>query len=231
MATLARRLRQRLGVTSLFMLSGLVGTLCGSGCGAPSLFSFPPQVAFISNGQYEGTLQSQGITLPITGTLQYLTGQLEHIKLHVSVDTGNQQITSDSWVTRTPTVINEWEILSTDPTTCRKEVLSGDSYPRCTAWNRTPTGAYSLECTVTVLGNKATLDVLADLSDDNKLVQLQQNTAISDITDPISAITDSVSGITGITGLTDSITIIMTEQGTTPPVPSDFDLPSICNQG
>jgi hypothetical protein len=223
MATLTGRLRQRPWMRSMLILSGLVGTLCASGCDAPFLFSFPPQVPFISNGQYEGTLQTQGITLPITGTLIYLTGELDYIKLHVSVDTGKQQITSDSWVTRTPTVINEWEIVSTDPNTCRKEVLSGDSYPQCTAWSRTPTGVYSLECTVTVLGNKATLDVLADLSNDNKLVQLQQNTTISTIMDSISAITGS------ITDITDSITIKMTEQGTTPPVPSDFDLPSICN--
>jgi hypothetical protein len=223
MATLARRLRQRLAVTSMFMLSGLVGTLCGSGCGAPALASdtipipFPPQVTFISNGKYKGTLQTQGMTLPITGTLEYLSGNSQ--LTHVSVDTGGQQITSDSWVTSTPTVINEWEIVSTDPTTCRKEVLSGGSYPQCTAWNRTPSGTYSLECTVTVQGNKATLDILAMLSPDNKLVQLQENTTIGENDNS----QDNESSITN------SITIIMTEQGNTPPTPSDFELPSICN--
>jgi hypothetical protein len=222
MATLARRLRQRLGVTSMFMLAGLVGTLCGSGCGL-SLLSFPPQVQFISNGKYTGTLQTPEITLPITGTLAYLTGEMDYIKLHVSVDTGGQQITNDSWVTRTPTVINEWEIVSTDPTTCRKEVLSGDSYPQCTAWNRMPRGIYSLECTVSVLGNRATLDILAHLSTDNKLVQLQQSTTITSNGFGSAATEYHYHWFRG------SITIIMTSQGTTPPVPSDFDPPSICN--
>jgi hypothetical protein len=172
------------------------------------LFTFPPQVVFISNGQYSGTLQSQGVTLPITGTLAYLSGSTQYIKLGVSGDIGGQPTTSDSWVTTTPTVINEWDILSTDPTTCREKVFSGDSYPQCSAWSRTPDGPYALECTVTVQGNQATLEILASLSADNKLVQLQENTTIS--------------------GVTDSITINMTDQGTTPPALSDFDLPSIC---
>ena len=220
MATVARRLRNRLGV--MFMFSGLVGTLCGFGYGAPALASdtivpFPPQVSFISNGKYKGTLRTQGMTLPITGTLDYLAGT--NIYLHVSVDTGGLQNTSDSWLTSTATVINEWETVSTDPTTCRKEVLSGDSYPQCTAWNRTPSNTYSLECTFTVQGRKATLDFLAVLSPDNKLVQLKENATIWIVDDKFWK----------WAAVTDSVTIIMTEQGTTPPVPSDFDLPSICN--
>ncbi len=222
MTTQTRRLRQRPWMRSVFMLSGLVGMLCVSGCDAPSLFSFPPQVRFINNGRYEGTLQTRGISLPITGTLLYLSGEVEYVKLHVSAGTGKQQITSDSWVTRTPTVITEWEIVSTDPNNCRKEVLSGDSYPQCGPWTRTPTGLFALECTVTMLGDEATLKVSADLSNDNQLIQLEQDTTISGIADSISAVT----GLTPST--TDSITIKMTEQGTTPPVPSDFNLPSIC---
>jgi hypothetical protein len=159
------------------------------------------------------------MTLPITGTLIYLSGNSQLMKLHVSVGTGGQQITSDSWVTTTSTVINQWEIASTDPTTCQKEVLSGDSYPRCTPWQLTPRGIWSLECTVTAQGNKATLGMLAVLSSDNKLVSLQENTPIGGID----------SRIENEQSATDSITITMTEQGTTPPVPSDFDLPSICN--
>jgi len=172
-------------------------------------FTFPPQLAFVSNGKYEGSLQTQGLTLPITGTLAYLTGSIDYFKLHVSVDIGGQQITTDSWETITPTVINEWEIVSTDPRKCRKEVLSGDSYPQCTAWDETANETYSLECTITVQGNKATLDILTDLSADNKLVQQQEDTTIG--------------------GMTDSIAIMMTEQGNTPPIPGDFALPSICN--
>src|SRR5262249_46784321 len=146
MATRARRLRQRLGVTSMFMLAGLVGTLCGAGYGTPALafVPFPPPIRFVSNGLYTGTLQTQGMTLPITGTLNFLDGDSKLMKL--SVDTG-QQITSDSWVTSTDTVINEREIVSTDPTTCRKEVLFRRSYPQCTAWRQTPSGAWSLHCT------------------------------------------------------------------------------------
>jgi hypothetical protein len=60
-----------------------------------------------------------------------------------------------------------------------------------------------------VQGNKATLDILTDLSADNKLVQQQEDTTIG--------------------GMTDSIAIMMTEQGNTPPIPGDFALPSICN--
>jgi hypothetical protein len=210
-------------------LRSLVGTLCGAcivtlvalGFGAAparaqTFTPLPPQVAFISNGKYTGTLQIQGKTLPITGTLAYLTGATEY--LHISVDTEGQQITSNSWLTVIPTVINEWEIVSTFPTTCRKEVLSGDSYPQCTAWNRTPRGLYSLECTVTAQGNKATLDILAQLNNSNQLVQLQEN---------IKGENDNSQG--NESDMTDSITITMTEQGTTPPVLSDFNRPSICN--
>src|SRR5262249_8970598 len=156
-----------------------------------------------------GTITTQGMTLPITGTLIYLTGDTQYLKLQVSFDRGGQQITRDSWVTIptvTPPVIKESDIVSTDPTTCRTEVLSGASYPQCTAWSRTPRGLYSSECTVTVQGNKATFDFLVQLSSDNKLVQLTENITIG--------------------GMTDSITITMTSQGTTPPIPSDFNPPS-----
>ena len=64
MATLARRLR--LGVTSIFMLSGLVGTFWGQ------VPFFPPPVQFINDARITGTLQTQGMTLPITGLLDYL---------------------------------------------------------------------------------------------------------------------------------------------------------------
>ena len=177
---------------------------------------FPPQVTFISNGKYTGTLQTHGVTQPITGTLQYLSGDTQYIKLQVSFDNpGGHQITRDSWVISTPNVtpaaITECDIASTDPTTCRKDVLSGDSYPQCTAWSRTPRGLYISECTVTVLGDQATFDFTVQLSADNQLVQLKENITIG--------------------SKTDTINITMTSQGTTPPVPSDFNRPSICDQG
>jgi hypothetical protein len=192
----------------MFMLSVLVG--CGASALAQNILPpLPPQVTFISNGKYTGTLQTLGITLPITGTLAYLTGDIQYSKLQVSVDILGQQITRDSSVTSTQTAINEWETVSTDPTTCQKEVLSGASYPQCTAWSRNPQGLYISNCTVTVQGKEATLDFKVQLSSDNKLVQMRQNTTIG--------------------GVMDSITITMTEQGTTPPIPSDFNPPSICS--
>jgi len=152
------------------------------------------------------------MTMPITGTLDYLSGATQYTKLQVSFDNpGGKEITRDSWVIITPADITECDIVSTDPTTCRKEVLSGDSYPQCTGWSVTPRGVWISECTVTALGDQATFDFSAVLSTDNKLVQLKENITIG--------------------GMTDSIAITMTEQGTTPPLPSDFNRPSICSTG
>src|SRR5262249_54242445 len=168
MATLARRLRQRLGVTSMIMLSGLVGTLCGFGCVAPALASdtippfflfFPPPVKFTANAQFTGTLQTKGMTLTFKGTLEYLAGAeaSTHVSV-VSVNPGGQQVTTDSWVTSTDSVVNEWEIVSTDPMTCRMEIpLSGDSYPQCTPWQQVGNN-WSRECTVTAQGNTTTFN-------------------------------------------------------------------------
>ena len=200
-------------------ICGLVGTLCGActvtlvalGFGAAparaqTFTPLPPQVKFIGNGKYTGTLQTQGLTLPITGTLEYLAGQIDY--LHISVDTEGQ-ITSNSWLTVIPTVINEWEIVSTFPRTCRKEVLSGASYPQCTAWSQT--GPHSLECTVKAQDNKATLNIFALLSAANQLVALQENTTIKGENDNSQG---------NESDITNSFTITMTEQGTTPQYPA-----------
>ena len=192
----------------MLMLLGLVGT------GAPALAQgiippLPPQVKFISNGKFTGTINVQGITLPFTGSVAYLTGDTAYSKQEIVFNVGGQQITRDSWVVNTPGVIQVWDIVSTDPTTCRTEVLSGGSYPQCTAWSRTPRGIYVSDCTVTVQPIKATFDFAVLLSADNKLVQISETTPI--------------------TGLTDGITITITSQGTTPPIPSDFNRPSICS--
>ena len=208
----------------------LVGTLCGA-CivtlvalcfsAAPARAQqnynpLPPQVAFISNGKFTGTLQIQGNgPFPIKGSIAYLTGDIEYLRISVVTETG-QQLTSDSWEVETTTVINEWEVpVSTFPTTCLNEVLTGASYPQCTPW--TPTNVkmhiYSQECTVTAQGNKTTLKSSAQLSSDNKLVKLQLNA---------NSTGDNSQG-------TDFLTITMTSQGTTPPVPSDFNRPNICN--
>jgi hypothetical protein len=168
----------------------------------------PPPVQSVNSGFLTGALQIRGVTLPFTGTLDYLaSGGSQNIKLSIDTAAAGQPITSDSWVTITPTGINAWEIVSTDPTTCRKEVLSGDSYPQCTPWNQVG-NALSLGCTVTVQGKKATLNILAVTNSNNQLVQLQENTTIS--------------------GITGSTIIQVTSQSTTPPPASDFALPSIC---
>ena len=309
MATQAGRLRLR--VTSMFMLSGLVGMLCGSGFGQ-TLF-MPPPVQFTNNGAISGTLQTQGMTVPITGSLDFLNaGGTQRTKLVLSVPTGGQpgevyNITQTSmtgglatyswtwagtsqtaiapatgllvtvtgttngngifnvtdapidfvsggpssgtftingfagtiaaapetgqaqtfanysWVTSTPTVTNEWEIASTDPTTCGKAALSGDFFvdfagdlgsnsktvkvSQCTAWQNPSLNQWSRECTVTMQGNKATLDILAVLSG-TLLISLQENTTGED--------------------MTDSLTLTVDSQGSFAPDSSVFNLPSIC---
>jgi hypothetical protein len=145
------------------------------------------------------------MTLPITGGLEYLSGTSPLIKLNVSADTGGQETT---WVTSTPTVITEWEIASTDPTTCQNGVLSGHSYPQCTGWQQAG-NSWSLEC---MQGNNATLDIVAIVNSTNQLVQLQENTTIHG-------------------KAKNSLTISVDSQSTTPPPASDFVLPSICPNG
>jgi hypothetical protein len=209
----------------MFVLAGLVGMLCGSGWGAPDIASaqeqtstlkanttpnipfflfFPPVVKFI-NGQYTGSLQAQGMNVSFTGTLEYLSGSTQLVK-NSSVDT---QITTDSWATITPTVINEWEIVSTDPTSCTQEVLAGDNYPQCMLpWQQTTSNTWSLTCTG--IGHKATLGIMAVTNSGNQLISLTETTAISTMT-------------------TSTTTIQVTSQASTPPPASDFTLPGICS--
>jgi hypothetical protein len=234
---------------TIFKLRGLVGTLCGAcivtlvalGFGtaparAQSFTPIPPTVKFI-NGQYTGTLISQGLTLPVTGTLEYLGGSTVNLKSSADLTEGQQIIISDSWVTTTPTVINEWGVASTFPNTCRKQVLSGVSYPQCTAWKQTG-NSWSLECTATVQGNKTTLDIFAVQNSNNQLVQLQEITTIEgengNSQGNITSVIPSPLGPPGsVISVTDSFTIQITSQSTTPPPASDFvgtnGPPSICN--
>jgi hypothetical protein len=183
-------------------------------------------------------------TSPVTGTLAYLSGKPNHIKLQMSGDTTGLLgtltgglLTSDVWVKNTGTEIKKWQTASNDqltgPTGCLREVWAGDgkladlpasqqealkeftffAYPQCTEWKLTSSGTvssvYSLECGLKNLPIfEGTLVIQAVVSSDNQLVALQQSSDIN--------------------GITYSTTIIMTTQGTTPPVRSDFDLPSIC---
>jgi hypothetical protein len=141
-------------------------------------------------------------TVPIAGTVEYLSGSTQLIKN--SIDT--QQITTDSWATITPTVIDEWEIVSTDPTTCTQEVVAGDNYPQCGPWKQSGND-WSVTCTG--IGHKAT-DITAVTNSGNQLVQLTDTSKISGMTTPTT-------------------TIQVTSQSSTPPPASDFTVPGICN--
>jgi hypothetical protein len=229
-------------------ICGLVGTLCGAcivtlvalcfgtaPARAQNFNMFPSQLAFISNGKYFGKLEIQGLSLPITGTLAYLvSGPTTY--LHISIDpteaqlpTGEQLITSDTWLVQTSTAVNQWEIASTFPTICRKEVLSGASYPQSPPppllgqceWFRTPKGDYRQQCSVTAQGKQATLFFDVVLNNATKqFVEMEEQANITDENDN--------SQVTNVIGIS------VTSQGTTPPAVSDFNRPSICtsnNQG
>jgi hypothetical protein len=226
-------------------LRGLVGTFgacivtlvafCFSAAPAraQNFTPIPPVVAFISNGKFTGTLVIEGKTLPITGSIAYLvSGPTRY--LHISVDTEGQLITSDTWLVQTATAINEWEIVSTDPTTCRKEVLSGKSIPQCDGpWAATPRHVWVQQfCTATVQGNKATLEEVAQTTASNQLALLQEGITITGQNgDSPSNLTPvpTPTGILGTVLVTSSFTLNITSQDTTQPVPSDFTPPSICN--
>ena len=214
MATLARRLRQRLGMTSMFMLSGLVGTLCGFGGGAPALaLELPPPVQFINCGAITGTIQTKGTTQPIMGTLAYLTnnGQANLLfqiggQLPACLPSGSP-LTSDAWVTSTPTAFNEWEIVSADPTTCREKVLPEDS-PQCGVWQTPSANQWELKCTFTAQGKPATLDAQFTLSG-NSVASFVETTTIKGVPTVAKFKVDS--------------------QGSSPPDAGTFNRPSICD--
>ena len=217
-------------------IRGLVGTLCGacivtlvalgfSAAPARAQKNFnplPPQVAFISNGKFTGTLNQGNGPLPITGTIAYLTGQIQYEK--ISVVPEGTQIISNSWLVETQQSINQWAIVSTSPNTCRQEVLSGASYPQCNAWGRTPRGLYVQKCTVTAQGNKTTFEKAVQLSSDNKLVQYSEYAIVEDENGNsqgnLIQLKDVLTG--DVIFVTQALTVTMTSQGTTPPVPSDF---------
>jgi hypothetical protein len=223
-------------------IRGLVGTLCGacivtlvalgfSAAPARAQKNFnplPPQVAFISNGKFTGTLNQGNGPLPITGTIAYLTGQIQYEK--ISVVPEGTQIISNSWLVETQQSINQWAIVSTSPNTCRQEVLSGASYPQCNAWGRTPRGLYVQKCTVTAQGNKTTFEKAVQLSSDNKLVQYSEYAIVEDENGNsqgnLIQLKDVLTG--DVIFVTQALTVTMTSQGTQPPVPSDFNRPSIC---
>jgi hypothetical protein len=216
MATLARRLRQRLGVTSMFMLSGLVGTLSGFGWGAPALaLEFPPPVQFTNCGQITGAIQTKGMSLAITGTLDYLTsGGQTNLLLEIGGASGkcppppgSPPPTSDAWIISTPTAFNEWEVVSADPTTCREKVLPEDS-PQCGVWQNPAPNQWDLKCTFSTQGKAATLDAQFTLSG-NLVVSWVETTTIKGVPTVAKFSIDA--------------------QGSFPPDQSAFNRPSICN--
>jgi len=125
--------------------------------------------------------------------------------------TGGQTIVSDTWEVLTSDQIDSWEVTSIDPTTCQKQTLSkkdGD-FPACGAWKQS-SGTWVMECTVSVSGVEAVVDIASNLNSMNQLMQLQENTTVSG-------------------SLLTAETIKITSQQSTPPPDSDFNLPAICN--
>jgi hypothetical protein len=68
---------------------------------------------------------------------------------------------------------------------------------------------------VTAQGKQATVNTAVQLTPDNKFVQMSQEAVITDEKDNSQVV--------------NGFTIIVTSQGPTRPVPSDFNRPSICN--
>jgi len=168
----------------------------------------PPIVSFV-NGQFTGTLITQGLTVPISGTLEYLqAGTTEQIKTHIVANANGQQIISDTWEVVTATSINSWAISSTDPTTCDRNSLAGDSYPKCDSWKQTG-GQWYLSCTVTVSGTQAQADISALVNANKQLLAFQENTTVS-----------------GQLLTTEDVRI--GSQSLSPPPQVDFNLPALC---
>jgi hypothetical protein len=111
--------------------------------------------------------------------------------------------------------------------------LSGGSYPQCDKWSRTPRGEYLQTCTVTTQGNKTTLKKSVTLNAINQLVQMRVGAVITGQNsqgDSPSNLTPVNLGAYGVDfPVTSAILITMASQGNTPPVPSDFNRPDICN--
>jgi len=168
----------------------------------------PPNVPFV-NGAFSGSLSTQGLNIPISGTIEYLPGATTQFKTHVIANYNGNQITSDTWETITPTVLNSWEVSDIDPGTCNTQSLSGDTYPKCTSWTQS-NGKWKLSCTVNVQGVQAIADISAFVDTGKQLQSFQENTTVSGT-------------------LFTSEMVKITSQSNQKPPAADFDLPAICH--
>jgi len=178
-------------------------------CVALAQNPLPPVVKFV-NGPFTGVLQAQGLSIPLSGRFEYLQGSPNQLKSHIVANANGQQITTDTWETADASSINSWEIISTDPTTCQKQTLSGSTLPQCGTWTQS-NGVWSLNCQVNVNGVTATIAIQATVQS-GLLAALQENTTVSG------------------TLLTSENIAITNPSNQSPPPASDFTLPSLCQQ-
>jgi len=176
----------------------------------------PPQVAFISNGRFRGTIRSQFGELQTRGHIAYLAGktpadfEYERRELQVDLIGGIIEITN-TWEVETPSKIDTWEITSVLPDDCFLQTFAGEQFPTCDPWVRTSEGLYLQNCTIFLDGiDLAHLSIAVVLSASNQLVSY---------TDSITLVGEFI----------ESETLYMESQGSVPPTVVDFTRPSICN--
>jgi len=175
----------------------------------------PPEVAFISGGKFTGSLRTPVGSLLTKGSIDYLAaakpGDTEYEKREVVLEFGLE--TTKTWEVETTHQIDTWEISDLFPDNCLHQTFDEESgmYPECNAWTRNAFGAYVQNCTI-YWGP-------ADLADLSIAVVLSSNNQLVTYNDQIVLIGQFV----------ESESVTMTEQGSTPPTPSDFIRPSVCN--
>jgi len=197
------------------MYAALALLLLATVCSAQKNYNpLPPQVQFISDGKFVGTLRTQVGSLPTRGSIVYLAGKndgdTEYEKREVILEFGLEQ--TNTWEVETPEKIDTWEVASIDPETCFHQTFSeGDgSYPDCTPWLVDSRGVFFQNCTIHWdIVDVADLSVAVVLSPTNQLVEYH---------DQIFLLGQFVEGET----------VRMASQGTAPPSPSDFARPSVC---
>jgi len=173
----------------------------------------PPQVAFISNGKFTGTLRTQFGTFVTKGTIDYLAaanpGDTEYEQREVVLEFGLE--TTSTWEVETKDQIDTYEMTDLADTCLHQTFTETDgTYPQCTAWTQNRNGAYLQNCTIYYSSvDVADLSVAVVLSAKNQLVSYN---------DQIILFGQFVEGET----------VTMTEQGSVAPVPSDFPIPPEC---
>jgi len=192
---------------ALFVLACV--TLC---VGQKNYNPLPPQVAFISKGKFTGTFRTGLGTLVTSGSIDYLAGATEYEHRTVILEFGLE--TTDTWEVETSAQIDTWEVADVVPDTCLHQTFSESdgTYPQCTAWTVNGLGVYFQNCTIFFDAvSVADLSVAVVLNAQNQLVSYN---------DQIKILGQFVEGET----------VTMNEQGNSPPSPSDFGRPSLCDQ-